>query len=96
LPKISSVLILQAFHNVAYQCSDKKRLLAALNEFLDSSVVLPSGDWESKNLISMDEIKSLRVNKQAMKDKANALKEGPGPTDIVTEKVSYLVVNGFV
>ena len=91
-------MILQAFHDVAYQCSDKKRLLVALNEFLDSSVVLPSGDWESKNLISMDEIKSLRVNKQAMKDKAKSLKEGPESTDdkAVLVAVSCVVVKLFI
>ena len=90
-------MILQAFHDVAYQCSDRKRLLVALNEFLDSSVVLPSGDWESKNLISMDEIKNLRVNKQAMKDKAKLLKEGPELTEVKPcGPVSYLVPKDFI
>ena len=61
------------FHSEAYQFTEKRRLLTAINEFLDSSVVLPSGNWESKNLISMDEIKNLRANKQAMKEKAEEL-----------------------
>ena len=49
--------------------------MTAINEFLDSSVVLPSGNWESKNLISMEEIKNLRKNKEAMKEKAEELKQ---------------------
>ena len=37
--------------------------------------MLPSGNWESKNLISMEEIKKLRTNKEAMKEKAEELKQ---------------------
>ena len=33
--------------------SGRKELLTAINDFLDSSVVLPPGDWDSKNLLSM-------------------------------------------
>ena len=62
---------IQTFHNDVYQFTARKQLLSSINEFLDASVVLPSGEWDSKNLISMDEIKSLRTKKQDMK----ALKE---------------------
>ena len=62
---------IQTFHNDVYQFTARKQLLSSINDFLDASVVLPSGEWDSKNLISMDEIKSLRTKKQDMK----ALKE---------------------
>ncbi len=35
---------------------ERKELLSAINEFLDESVVLPPGDWDSKNLLSINEI----------------------------------------
>lgn len=46
-------------------------MLNAINDFLDESVVLPPGDWDSKNLLSMSEIKELRKRK----DKKNKLKD---------------------
>ena len=47
----------------------RKELLTAINDFLDSSVVLPPGDWDSKNLLSMDEINELRNRKRGRKSK---------------------------
>ena len=47
----------------------RKELLTAINDFLDSSVVLPPGDWDSKNLLSMSEINELRSRKRGRKSK---------------------------
>ena len=57
------------FHNVCYGIEGRKELLTAINDFLDSSVVLPPGDWDSKNLLSMDEINELRNRKRGRKSK---------------------------
>ena len=54
----------QSFHTLCYKIQGKKELLTAMNDFLDESVVLPPGDWDSKNLISLSEIKSLRDAKK--------------------------------
>jgi hypothetical protein len=41
--------------------------LGAINDFLDESVVLPPGDWDSKNMLSMSEIQELRNRKKSLK-----------------------------
>ncbi len=46
----------QKFHNVLYSMEERREMLTAINDFLDESVVLPPGDWDSKNLLSMAEI----------------------------------------
>jgi hypothetical protein len=53
-------------------------LLGAINDFLDESVVLPPGDWDSKNMLSMSEIQELRNRKK--KGKAET------PVDEITER----------
>ncbi len=54
------LLLHQKFHNVCYRIEERKELLSAINDFLDESVVLPPGDWDSKNLLSINEIQELR------------------------------------
>ena len=56
----SLVLLPTSTLTVLSSISDRKELLTAINDFLDSSVVLPPGDWDSKNLLSMSEINELR------------------------------------
>jgi hypothetical protein len=50
----------QKFHTVCYRIEERKELLSAINDFLDESVVLPPGDWDSRNLLSISEIQELR------------------------------------
>lgn len=38
--------------------------MSAINEFLDESVVLPPGDWDSKNLLSISEIQEMRKRRR--------------------------------
>ena len=56
------------FHTVCYKVEERKELLNAINDFLDESVVLPPGDWESRNLLSMSEMHELRNRKRKKKD----------------------------
>eukprot|EP00095_Tigriopus_kingsejongensis_P009937 maker-scaffold1000_size72005-snap-gene-0.9 protein:Tk09937 transcript:maker-scaffold1000_size72005-snap-gene-0.9-mRNA-1 annotation:"anion exchange" len=52
------------FHTVCYKIEERRELLSAINEFLDESVVLPPGDWDSNNLLSINEIKEMRKRRQ--------------------------------
>ncbi|XP_039286283.1 anion exchange protein 2 isoform X2 [Nilaparvata lugens] len=54
---ISTLMSNADFHNVAYRAIDRKELLSAINGFLDSSIVLPPGDWENQALLHFNEIK---------------------------------------
>ena len=57
----------------------------AINDFLDESIVLPPGDWASKNLLSVQEIQEMRQKKKKMKEgKENLEKE---KEDISDEKM---------
>ena len=69
----STLMSNRKFHNVCYRIEERKELLNAINDFLDESVVLPPGDWESKNLLSMSEIHELR-NRKAKDKKKGAQK----------------------
>ena len=63
----------------------KDDLLNAINDFLDESIVLPPGDWASKNLLSVQEIQEMRQKKKKMKEgKENMEKE---KEDISDEKM---------
>ena len=61
------VLFPQKFHNVCYKVEERRELLSAINEFLDESVVLPPGDWDSKNLLSIEEIQEMRRRRKDRK-----------------------------
>ena len=63
----STLMSNRRFHNVCYRIECRKELLNAINDFLDESVVLPPGDWEGKNLLSMNEIHDLRNRKKRRK-----------------------------
>lgn len=66
--------LIQTFHNVCYRIEERRQLLSAINDFLDDSVVLPPGDWDSKNLLSVSEIQEMRKRrkKKAEEDAAAA------------------------
>ena len=79
----------QKFHNVCYRIDDRKELLSAINDFLDESVVLPPGDWESKNLLSMSEIHELRHRKKLQKDAVEKTKAAEAKMEAI-EETSYV------
>ena len=56
------------FHNVCYAVDTKDHMIDAINDFLDESIVLPPGDWASKNLLSMQEIQNMRKRKKERKE----------------------------
>lgn len=68
---ISTLMSNTRFHNVAYQADDRHDLMRAINEFLDDSIVLPPGDWESKSLLPIQAIQrksqEIRLKKKAIK-----------------------------
>ena len=41
---LTYTIFIQDFHSEAYQFTEKDRLFTAFNDYLDSSVVLPSGN----------------------------------------------------
>ena len=43
-------------------------LLNAINDFLDESIVLPPGDYASRNLLSVQEITEMRKRKKERKE----------------------------
>ncbi|KAG8182792.1 hypothetical protein JTE90_009106 [Oedothorax gibbosus] len=45
------------FHNSAYKAYNRKDLLHAINNFLDTSTVVPPGKWERQSLLPIDEIR---------------------------------------
>ena len=53
---------------MCYAIEEKEDLLNAINDILDESLVLPPGDWESKNLLSMNEIREMKRKKRERKD----------------------------
>eukprot|EP00096_Caligus_rogercresseyi_P010281 TRINITY_DN3693_c0_g1_i3.p1 TRINITY_DN3693_c0_g1~~TRINITY_DN3693_c0_g1_i3.p1 ORF type:complete len:772 (-),score=126.01 TRINITY_DN3693_c0_g1_i3:63-2378(-) len=83
------------FHNVCYQVDDKREILSSINEFLDESVVLPPGDWDSKNLLSLQEVREIRrkrnVRLNNIKDtKSTILTAGDGDDDDPNRKKKRL------
>lgn len=77
----------QKFHTVCYKIDERRELLSAINDFLDESVVLPPGDWDSNNLLSINEIKEMRKRRQnrkkmlEMKTAEKAKEPSPGGDD---------------
>ena len=49
---------------MCYVIEERQELLNSINNFLDESVVLPPGDWDKKNLLSMSEIHELKRKKR--------------------------------
>lgn len=55
---ISTLMSNPSFHGIAYKADDRRDLLSAVNEFLDDSIVLPPGDWQSQALLPVDELRA--------------------------------------
>lgn len=73
---LSTLMSNPKFHTVCYKVDDRRELLSAINDFLDESVVLPPGDWDSKNLLSISEIQDMRKRKKSRKEAMEVIKEG--------------------
>lgn len=43
---------------MAYKATERRDLLSAINEFLNVSIVLPPGDWETEALLPVTELKA--------------------------------------
>ncbi|XP_072316406.1 sodium bicarbonate cotransporter 3-like isoform X2 [Eucyclogobius newberryi] len=43
---IATIMIDEVFHDVAYKAKDRTDLLSGIDEFLDSVMVLPPGEWD--------------------------------------------------
>ena len=71
----STLMSNRKFHNVCYKVEERKELLNAINDFLDESVVLPAGDWDNRNLLSMSEMHELRNRKRKRKLEAGTKDE---------------------
>lgn len=76
----------QDFNKKAYKAPDRRDLLTAINEFLDSSIVLPPGNWETDALLSL---KELRAKNEAIR-KRRSIKE-TDPALIKGEKLIVIV-----
>lgn len=62
----------QEFHCKAYKATERKELISLLNEFLDSSIVLPPCDWEREELLSLRELKEKSEQIKRRKTRAAA------------------------
>jgi len=51
----STLMSNPGFHNMCYKMEEMRECLHALNMFLDDSIVLPPGDWDTKHLTPMTE-----------------------------------------
>ena len=80
---MSTLLSNAMFHEVCYYGEEKDQMINAINDFLDESVVLPPGDYNSKNLLNMQEIRDLRMKK---KERKEALKQEEEMTKVASEK----------
>ena len=72
---MSTLMSNRRFHNACYKVEERRELLNSINDYLDESVVLPPGDWDSKNMLSMSEINDLRKRKKAKPEKSIDAKE---------------------
>lgn len=68
---ISTLFSNKLFCETAYKADERKDILSAINEFLDDSLVLPPGNWDSESVLPFDELKSksdkIRKKKEALR-----------------------------
>lgn len=55
---IATLMSNEHFHKIAYAAEGRHRLLSAINDFLDESIVLPPGNWQREDLLPFDELKA--------------------------------------
>ena len=78
----------QKFQKVCYIIDERKQLLTAINNFLDETVVLPPGDWDKKNLLSMSDIMELKRKKRMRLAAMEKLKKEKEEKEKVKEKAA--------
>lgn len=65
------------FYNIAYKASDRQHLLRGIHEFLDSSIVIPPGDWDfDDQCFALLELKE-RSKAIQMRQERKSLSENP-------------------
>ena len=74
---ISTLMSDKGFHEVAYRAHSRGQLLSAINEFLNASIVLPPSDWNNKDLVPIDEIRSKNQEIQKKKETQRAMRAKP-------------------
>ncbi|XP_054827076.1 anion exchange protein 3 [Eublepharis macularius] len=74
---ISTLMSDKHFHEAAYMADDRQDLLNAINEFLDSSIVIPPSEMEGKGLLkSVATFQKELLRKRKERDQKKATKEG--------------------
>ena len=61
------VICHQVFHDLAYQAKSRDDLLAAINSFLDDSIVLAPGDWDRHLLLPLLQAEITEKRRQRIK-----------------------------
>lgn len=70
----STLMSNEMFHNVCYTVDNKDELMQAISDYLDESIVLPPGDWASRNLLSLQEIQEMRKRKKQRREALEKMK----------------------
>ena len=65
----------------------------AINNFLDETVVLPPGDWDKKNLLSMSDIMELKRKKRIRLAAMEKLKKEKSKSEKILKKTEPKVVD---
>ena len=63
----STLMSNKYLHDICYSFESKSDLLTVINNFLDESIVLPPGDWASKNLLNFQDLQEMKLKKKAAK-----------------------------
>ena len=86
---------------MAYKATERRHLLSAINEFLDFSIVLPPGDWETQALLPFTELKEknekIRRRQSRVQDETKAT-ESKGFVNFIFDisKVCMFFNNGYL
>ncbi|XP_067929937.1 band 3 anion transport protein-like [Watersipora subatra] len=67
---LSTLMANQRFHDAVYEALDRPAILAAMNEFLDESMVLPPGDFDSNTLLPIMHMAQQKLKEKEAKKKA--------------------------
>jgi len=81
--------IFQRFHDAAYSAMDRSAILAAMNEFLDESLVLPPGDFDSTTLLPI-----MYMAQQKLKEKK--AKEAKAKAELEQQKEGNLELKLYI
>ncbi|KAK8726191.1 hypothetical protein OTU49_010416 [Cherax quadricarinatus] len=80
---ISTLMSDKGFHEVAYRAHSRGQLLSAINEFLNTSIVLPPSEWNNKDLVPIDDIRAkahqIMKKKESLRSKRGPSEQAPSP-----------------